>query len=241
MLAGRRLFKGETDVETFKQVQAAQVPDIRQLRPEVSANLVQGAQLALSPAIPRALRSRPTTSRAISSAVTLGLGQAVTYLDLRGLVEATARERSKRKSRREGHRQDHRRSDHRRDPRLLRGRRAPPSSTPSRARSATEDSPPRAAPSRTRASGCSATASSFPVRSRKSSPTTWSPLRRRPPASAAVARRSAALARDARHSAATAVPEPRAPAPAPPSAGGARGPRREEGREARSWRRWFGG
>lgn len=32
MLAGRRLFEGATDVETFQQVRAAVVPDVRKLR-----------------------------------------------------------------------------------------------------------------------------------------------------------------------------------------------------------------
>jgi serine/threonine protein kinase len=98
MLAGRRLFKGETDIETFKQVQAALVPDIRQLRPEVSADLAR----VLSRALARDPRDRYQSANDFArdlSVVTLGLGQAVTYLDLRGLVESTARERAKRKSR----------------------------------------------------------------------------------------------------------------------------------------------
>src|SRR5690606_29575419 len=35
MLAGKRLFLGETDLDTFKQVQAARVPDLRQVRGDV--------------------------------------------------------------------------------------------------------------------------------------------------------------------------------------------------------------
>ena len=39
MLAGRRLFLGETDLETVKQVQAAAIPPIRQYNPNVSEDL----------------------------------------------------------------------------------------------------------------------------------------------------------------------------------------------------------
>lgn len=98
MLAGRRLFKGETDIETFKLVQAAQVPDIRLIRPDVGPDLVR----VLSRALARDPRDRYQTANDFArelSVVMLGLGQAVTYLDLRGLVEGAARERAKRRRR----------------------------------------------------------------------------------------------------------------------------------------------
>ncbi|MGE0320869.1 MAG: serine/threonine protein kinase [Polyangiaceae bacterium] len=53
MLAGRRLFLGETDLETVRQVQAAKIPSIRELNPNVSPELEQVllASLARDPAV----------------------------------------------------------------------------------------------------------------------------------------------------------------------------------------------
>ncbi len=41
MLAGRRLFLGETDLETVRQVQAARIPSVRELNPQVTPELEQ--------------------------------------------------------------------------------------------------------------------------------------------------------------------------------------------------------
>jgi eukaryotic-like serine/threonine-protein kinase len=96
MLAGRRLFKGETDVETFKQVQAAAVPDVRQLRAGVGDDLA--AVLARALARDREQRYQHAADFASDLATVLNrLGKPVTYRDIAKLVVATAGERPKRR------------------------------------------------------------------------------------------------------------------------------------------------
>jgi serine/threonine protein kinase len=98
MLSGRRLFKGETDLETFKLVQAAEIPDIRKIRPEVSDDLaaVVGKALARDPE----RRYLQAGDFAKDLSVVLDrLGRPVTYQDLAKLVVATAGDlRKKRKA-----------------------------------------------------------------------------------------------------------------------------------------------
>lgn len=48
MLAGRRLFQRETDIETFKAVRACQIPDLRQYRNDIPDNLVKIVNKALT-------------------------------------------------------------------------------------------------------------------------------------------------------------------------------------------------
>ncbi|MDF3067697.1 MAG: Serine/threonine protein kinase PrkC, regulator of stationary phase [Polyangiaceae bacterium] len=96
MLSGRRLFKGDTDVETFKQAQAAAVPDIRQLRPEVGEDIayVLGRALARD----REQRYQQAGDFVKDLAAVLNrLGKPVTYQDLAKLVVAAAGERTKRR------------------------------------------------------------------------------------------------------------------------------------------------
>lgn len=96
MLAGRRLFKGETDVETFKLVQAAAVPDVRQLRPEVGDDIAYVLSRAL--AREREQRYQQAGDFAKDLAVVLDrLGKPVTFQDIAKLVVATAGERTKRR------------------------------------------------------------------------------------------------------------------------------------------------
>jgi serine/threonine protein kinase len=100
MLSGRRLFKGETDLETFKQVQAAVVPDMRQIRADVGDDVAYllGKALARDPA----QRYQQAGDFAKELALVLvRLGKPVTYLDVAKLVTATASERTlKRKAER---------------------------------------------------------------------------------------------------------------------------------------------
>jgi serine/threonine protein kinase len=96
MLAGRRLFRGETDVETFKQVQAAHVPDIRQIRGDVNDDIAYVLAKAL--ARDREQRYQAANEMARDLGVTLSrLGQPVTYLDVAGFVQSAADERNRRK------------------------------------------------------------------------------------------------------------------------------------------------
>src|SRR5688572_15333375 len=96
MLAGRRLFRGETDLETFKLVQAARIPDVRELRPEVSAELVGVLGKALARDPDQRYSNADDFARDLAQIMT-GLEQSVTYLDIKTLVEATANERAKRR------------------------------------------------------------------------------------------------------------------------------------------------
>lgn len=96
MLAGRRLFKGETDLETFKQVQAAVIPDMRQIRGDVSDDVAY--VLSKSLARDREQRYQQAGDFAKDLATVLQrLGKPVTYQDLAKLVEDTASERTKKR------------------------------------------------------------------------------------------------------------------------------------------------
>ena len=100
MLAGRRLFKGETDLETFKQVQAAQIPDMRQIRSDVNDDLAY----VLSKALARDRDQRYLAAGDFVKDLSIvmdRLNQPVTYQDLAQLVVATAGERSKRPEQRD--------------------------------------------------------------------------------------------------------------------------------------------
>lgn len=96
MLAGKRLFKGESDVDTFKLVRAAVIPDIRELRPEIDESLVRilGKALARDPA------QRYATADDFAkdlSLVLLAGDRPVTYLDIARLVREAAAARTKRR------------------------------------------------------------------------------------------------------------------------------------------------
>jgi serine/threonine-protein kinase len=96
MLAGRRLFKGDTDVETFKQVQAAVIPDMRQIRADVSDDLAYVLAKAL--ARDRDQRYQRAGDFAKDLSVVLDrLGKPVTYQDIAKLVTDTAGERVKKR------------------------------------------------------------------------------------------------------------------------------------------------
>jgi len=96
MLAGRRLFKGETDVETFKQVQAAAIPDVRQIRGDVGEEIAYVLSRAL--ARDREQRYQQAGEFAKDLSIVLErLRKPVTYQDIAKLVVATAGERSKKR------------------------------------------------------------------------------------------------------------------------------------------------
>jgi eukaryotic-like serine/threonine-protein kinase len=97
MLAGRRLFLGETDLETVRQVQSAQVPNLRQFNPEVTPDLERVVQKALA----RDPRSRYTTARDFGRDLNTIMfqGRAVSSFDVAQLVQdaVSAREVEKRR------------------------------------------------------------------------------------------------------------------------------------------------
>jgi eukaryotic-like serine/threonine-protein kinase len=96
MLSGRRLFKGETDLETFKQVQAAVIPDMRQIRKDVGEEIAY----VLSKSLARDREQRYQQAGELAkdlSMVMERLRRPVTYQDIAQLVVATAGESSKRR------------------------------------------------------------------------------------------------------------------------------------------------
>ncbi len=96
MLAGRRLFKGDTDLETFKQVQAAVIPDMRKIRADVSDDVAYVLNKAL--ARDRDQRYLQAGDFAKDLAVVLDrLGKPVTYQNIAQLVTDTAGERAKKR------------------------------------------------------------------------------------------------------------------------------------------------
>jgi serine/threonine-protein kinase len=96
MLSGRRLFKGETDLETFKQVQAAVIPDMRQIRKDVGDDIAYVLLKAL--ARDRDQRYAQAGDFAKDLSVVLDrLNKPVTYQDIAKLVTETAGERAKKR------------------------------------------------------------------------------------------------------------------------------------------------
>jgi eukaryotic-like serine/threonine-protein kinase len=96
MLSGRRLFKGETDLETFKQVQASVIPDMRQIRKDVGDDIAY----VLSKALARDRDQRYAQAGDFAkdlSVVMDRLNKPVTYQDIAKLVSDTAGERAKKR------------------------------------------------------------------------------------------------------------------------------------------------
>jgi serine/threonine-protein kinase len=92
MLTGRRLFLGDSDLETFKAVQAANIPDPRQFRPEVPEDVVR----VLAKALARDRDQRYATADALAhdlGLLSVRLQAPASYLDIGALVRAAAGER----------------------------------------------------------------------------------------------------------------------------------------------------
>jgi serine/threonine protein kinase len=94
MLAGRRLFHGSSDLETFKLVQAAVIPDIRSLRPDVSPELHRVLMRALAADPNQRYPNAHEFARDLSR-VFLEQGDPVTYQDLAAIVGKAAATRSR--------------------------------------------------------------------------------------------------------------------------------------------------
>jgi serine/threonine-protein kinase len=94
MLAGRRLFVGETDFETVKQVRDAQVPDLRRINPNVPDELdrIIRRSLAKDPA------ARYASARDLGKDLTAWLfrhGRPVTAWDIAELVRASVAQKKR--------------------------------------------------------------------------------------------------------------------------------------------------
>ncbi|NLE86774.1 MAG: serine/threonine protein kinase [Myxococcales bacterium] len=93
LLAGRRLFQGETDLETVRQVQKAAVPDIRQLRPEVPDFLASVLARALAADPNQRYQSARELGHDLNQ-VLFRLPRAVSSFDLARLVVPVQRQRA---------------------------------------------------------------------------------------------------------------------------------------------------
>jgi serine/threonine-protein kinase len=94
MLAGRRLFLGETDLETVRQVQSARVPPVQQFNAKVPPSLEAVIQRALA----RDPKERYTTARELGrdlNNMLFEFGRAVSSFDIAKLVEPIRIERER--------------------------------------------------------------------------------------------------------------------------------------------------
>jgi serine/threonine-protein kinase len=96
MLAGRRLFRGESDVDTFKLVRATHVPDVRGIREGIPDALVS----TLAKALAREPSERYATADDFAKDLSLVLmhaGRPVTYVEVGKLVRQAAAARALKK------------------------------------------------------------------------------------------------------------------------------------------------
>jgi serine/threonine-protein kinase len=97
MLAGRRLFLGETDLQTVRQVQAANVPDVSRFNPGVTPQL----DAVLKKALAREPRERYQSARELGLDLTrilFSFGQPVSAFELGHVVGDVVNDRDKRKA-----------------------------------------------------------------------------------------------------------------------------------------------
>jgi serine/threonine-protein kinase len=92
MLAGRRLFLGNSDVETFKLVQAANIPDPRESRRDIPDELIRVLARALARDRDQRYQTADELARDLS-AVLVGLPRPASYQDIGALVREAAVER----------------------------------------------------------------------------------------------------------------------------------------------------
>jgi serine/threonine-protein kinase len=90
------LFLGETDVETFKLVRDANIPDPRQFRQDISEDVVRVLARALAKDPEHRYFTADELARDLSN-VMQRLPHPAIYLDLAGLVRAAAEERDQRR------------------------------------------------------------------------------------------------------------------------------------------------
>ncbi len=86
MLAGRRLFLGDTDLETVKQVQAARIPPLNQFNPQVTAELEQVVARALARDPTQRYQMARDLGRDLNT-VLFRYGRPVSSFDIAALVQ----------------------------------------------------------------------------------------------------------------------------------------------------------
>jgi serine/threonine-protein kinase len=85
MLAGRRLFLGESDLQTVRMIQQARVPSLREFNPQVTPELESVVRRALA----RDRNQRYQTARELGkdlNRILYGLGRPISTFDLGILV-----------------------------------------------------------------------------------------------------------------------------------------------------------
>jgi eukaryotic-like serine/threonine-protein kinase len=96
LLAGRRLFMGESDLETVRMVQAARVPSIRELNRNVSAELEQVLMKALTEDPDQRYRRARDFGSALNQLL-FKVGRSVSSFDIAELVEPIRKEREQKR------------------------------------------------------------------------------------------------------------------------------------------------
>jgi serine/threonine-protein kinase len=98
LLAGRRLFVGETDLQTVRQVQAAKIPDIKLFNPEVSREL----EAILLKVLARDPRQRYQAARDLCrdlNTILFQLAKPVSSFEIADLVGEVIAEKDRKKAR----------------------------------------------------------------------------------------------------------------------------------------------
>lgn len=98
LLAGRRLFMGETDLETVRMVQTARVPSIRQFNPKVSAELERVINKGLAGDPAQRYQTARDFGRDLNN-ILFHQGRAVSSFEIAQLVEPIRLEREDKKRR----------------------------------------------------------------------------------------------------------------------------------------------
>jgi eukaryotic-like serine/threonine-protein kinase len=96
MLAGRRLFMGESDLETVRMVQSARVPSIRELNPQVPPELERVLMRALTEE-PGHRYQRARDFGAALNQLLFRMGRSVSSFEIAELVEPIRREREQKR------------------------------------------------------------------------------------------------------------------------------------------------
>lgn len=96
MLAGRRLFLGETDLDTVRQVQAAKIPSVRQLNPKVPPQLDAVIAKALAGDPAQRYQSARALGRDLND-ILFRFPRAVSSFDIAALVEPIRVERERKR------------------------------------------------------------------------------------------------------------------------------------------------
>jgi serine/threonine-protein kinase len=96
LLAGRRLFMGESDLETVRMVQSARVPSIRELNRNVSSELERVLMKALTED-PDQRYQRARDFGAALNQLLFRMGRSVSSFDIAELVEPIRREREQKR------------------------------------------------------------------------------------------------------------------------------------------------